>query len=65
MRHAKKKWFQIDFLLMPPAYYKYGDDGAYSFYANVIQTKYLIVKLYFIILKNLAVINLVFKLLKN
>jgi len=25
------------FLLMPPAYYKYGDDGAYSFYANVIQ----------------------------
>ena len=25
------------FLLMPPAYFKYGDDGAYSFYANVIQ----------------------------
>ena len=25
------------FLLMPPAYYKYGDDGAYSFYANVVQ----------------------------
>jgi len=25
------------FLLMPPAYYKYGDEGAYSFYANVIQ----------------------------
>ena len=25
------------FLLMPPAYYKYDDDGAYSFYANVIQ----------------------------
>jgi len=25
------------FLLMPPAYYKYNDDGAYSFYANVIQ----------------------------
>ena len=25
------------FLLMPPAYYKYGDDGTYSFYANVIQ----------------------------
>ena len=22
---------------MPPAYYKYGDEGAYSFYANVIQ----------------------------
>lgn len=25
------------FLLMPPAYYKYSDDGAYSFYANVVQ----------------------------
>ena len=24
------------FLLMPPAYYKYGDEGAYSFYENVI-----------------------------
>ena len=25
------------FLLMPPAYYEYGDDGAYSFYANIVQ----------------------------
>ena len=25
------------FLLMPPAYYKYGDDGVYSFYANIVQ----------------------------
>jgi len=25
------------FLLMPPAYYKYDDEGAYSFYANIIQ----------------------------
>ena len=25
------------FLLMPPAYYKYDDEGVYSFYANVIQ----------------------------
>ena len=25
------------FLLMPPAYYKYDDEGAYSFYANVVQ----------------------------
>tara|TARA_Y100000590_G_scaffold124913_1_gene142946 strand:+ start:3505 stop:4389 length:885 start_codon:yes stop_codon:yes gene_type:complete len=25
------------FLIMPPAYYKYGDEGAYSFYANLIQ----------------------------
>ena len=25
------------FLLMPPAYYNYDDNGAYSFYANVVQ----------------------------
>tara|TARA_Y100000590_G_scaffold455297_1_gene603670 strand:- start:2157 stop:3041 length:885 start_codon:yes stop_codon:yes gene_type:complete len=25
------------FLLMPPAYYKYNDEGVYSFYSNVIQ----------------------------
>ena len=25
------------FLIMPPAYYKYGDDGAYSFFANLVQ----------------------------
>lgn len=25
------------FLLMPPAYYKYGDDGVYAFYANIVQ----------------------------
>ena len=25
------------FLLMPPAYYKYEDEGAYAYYANVIQ----------------------------
>ena len=25
------------FLLMPPAYYKYNDEGAYSLYANVVQ----------------------------
>ena len=25
------------FLLMPPAYYKYGDDGVYSFYSNIIK----------------------------
>ena len=25
------------FLLMPPAYYKYDDEGAYSFFANVVQ----------------------------
>ena len=26
------------FLLMPPAYYKYDDDGAFAFYANVVQS---------------------------
>ena len=25
-----------NFLIMPSAYYKYNDDGAYSFYANII-----------------------------
>ena len=36
MKHALD--IGIDrFLLMPPAYYKYGDEGAYSFYANVVQ----------------------------
>jgi 4-hydroxy-tetrahydrodipicolinate synthase len=25
------------FLLMPPAYYKYNDEGSYSFYANVVR----------------------------
>ena len=25
------------FLLMPPAYYKYDDEGVYSYYANIIQ----------------------------
>ena len=25
------------FLLMPPAYYKYNDEGVYAFYANIIQ----------------------------
>jgi len=25
------------FLLMPPAYYKYGDDEVYSFYANIVK----------------------------
>ena len=25
------------FLMMPPAYYKYDDEGVYSFYANIVQ----------------------------
>ena len=36
MKHALNNGID-KFLLMPPAYYKYGDDGAYSFYANVVQ----------------------------
>jgi len=36
MKHAKKNGIDR-FLLMPPAYYKYDDNGVYSFYANVIQ----------------------------
>ena len=36
MNHSIKSGIK-KFLLMPPAYYKYGDDGAYSFYANIVQ----------------------------
>ena len=36
IRHAVKNGVDR-FLLMPPAYYKYNDEGAYSFYANLIQ----------------------------
>ena len=36
MKHSIKNGIDR-FLLMPPAYYRYNDDGAYSFYANVIQ----------------------------
>ena len=36
MKHALSNGIDR-FLLMPPAYYKYGDEGAYSFYANVVQ----------------------------
>ena len=36
MKHSIKNGIDR-FLLMPPAYYKYEDEGAYSFYANVIQ----------------------------
>ena len=36
MKHALNNGI-YKFLLMPPAYYKYDDDGAYSFYANVVQ----------------------------
>ena len=36
MRHSINNGINR-FLLMPPAYYKYGDDGAFSFYANIVQ----------------------------
>ena len=36
MKHSIKNGIDR-FLLMPPAYYQYNNDGAYSFYANVIQ----------------------------
>jgi len=36
MKHASNNGINR-FLLMPPAYYKYDDEGVYSFYANVIQ----------------------------
>jgi 4-hydroxy-tetrahydrodipicolinate synthase len=36
MKHSLKNGINR-FLLMPPAYYKYGDNEAYTFYANIIQ----------------------------
>ena len=36
MKHSIKNGINR-FLLMPPAYYKYGDNGVYAFYANVVQ----------------------------
>ena len=36
MRHSLNNGIDR-FLLMPPAYYKYGDEGAFSFYANIVQ----------------------------
>ena len=36
MRHTLNNGIDR-FLLMPPAYYKYNDEGAYSFYANIVQ----------------------------
>ena len=35
MKHSKKNGFNL-FLLMPPAYYKYGDEGAYIYYSKII-----------------------------
>ena len=36
MKHSLNSGIK-KFLLMPPAYYKYNDEGVYSFYANIIQ----------------------------
>ena len=36
MRHCVNNGIDR-FLIMPPAYYKYNDDGAYAFYANIVQ----------------------------
>jgi len=36
MKHCVNKGIDR-FLIMPPAYYKYDDDGVYIFYANIIQ----------------------------
>ena len=36
MKHSLKNGINR-FLIMPPAYYKYGDEQAYSFFSNVIQ----------------------------
>tara|TARA_B100000029_G_scaffold486924_1_gene541780 strand:+ start:415 stop:1299 length:885 start_codon:yes stop_codon:yes gene_type:complete len=36
MKHALKNGID-SFLLMPPAYYKYSDDGVYSYFENIIQ----------------------------
>ena len=36
MQHAKKSGIDR-FLLMPPAYYKYDDNGVYAFYENMFQ----------------------------
>ena len=36
IKHSLKNGIN-QFLMMPPAYYKYGDEEAYSFFANVIQ----------------------------
>ena len=36
MKHALKNGINR-FLLMPPAYYKYSDEGVYAYYANIVQ----------------------------
>ena len=36
MKNSIKNGFKY-FLLMPPAYYKYGDEGAYNYYSKIIE----------------------------
>ena len=45
------------FLIMPPAYYKYGDKEVIQFYTRIVEAVPR-VKLFYIILKNYVVINL-------
>jgi len=47
-----------DFLIMPPAYYKYGDKEVIEFYSRLVEAM-PIVKLFYTILKSYVVINLV------
>ena len=35
MKHSIENGFNL-FLLMPPAYYKYGDEGSYTYYSKII-----------------------------
>ena len=54
-----------DFLIMPPAYYKYGDKEVIEFYSRVVDAVPSTVKLFYITLKNYVAINLVLSVLKN
>ena len=54
-----------NFLIMPPAYYKYGDKEVIEFYSRVVEARPDLVELFYIILKNYVVINLVLNVLKS
>ena len=53
-----------DFLIMPPAYYKYGDKEVIEFYSRVVDAV-PVVKLFYITLKNYVAINLALNVLKS
>ena len=52
------------FLIMPPAYYKYGDEDVINFYSRIIE-QINDCKIFYITLKNFVDINLVKNALKN